>query len=114
MSAFDDDIDTMLEDFDPVWLIDGSSSGNAISDAWDEEVLRGTEKGVTSGALALLIKTSAFPSLRIGSTVVIQQKDANDNPVPGTDASYKVLDRQRPIEYADGRVTQILLQPVTS
>jgi hypothetical protein len=111
VSVFDDDIDTMLEDFDPVWLVFGSSTGNAISDAWDEESLasRVTGKGVALDSLALLIKTSAFPGLKIGSVVVVQQKDGAGQPVtPGV--SYNVLDRQRPIEYADGRITHILLQ----
>jgi len=109
VSAFDDDIDTMLEDFDPVWLVDGVSSGNATSEVWDEDVLHGANKGVMSGSLALLIKTSQFPNLKIGAYVLVQQKDSTGAPVlPGT--SYQVMDRQRPIQYADGGLTHVLLQ----
>jgi len=111
VSAFDDDIDTMLADFDPVWLIAGENAGNAIGDTWDEEVLRGAEHGVKSGVLALLVRTSAFPDLRIGGDVLVQQKDAAGQPVASSTVMYRVLDRQRPIQYADGRLTAVLLQP---
>lgn len=110
MSQFDDDIDTMLADFGEQVLVLGAASGNAIRDAWDEDVQRGVDgRGVTVGLVAMLVRTSAFPGLANGVTVVVQDKDATGAPIaPG--AQYKVVDRQRPIESADGRLTRLLLQ----
>lgn len=111
MSRFDDDIDTMLADFDPVTLVFGSLSANAITESWDEDVLPSIEKGVMAAQLALLVKTSAFPGLKIGSSVVVCQQDASRNPIlPGV--AYTVRDRQRPLLYADGAITHILLEKV--
>lgn len=108
MTQFDDDIDTMLADFDPKTLVFGSYAGNAIRDEWDADVLPGTEKGVVVELIALLVKTSAFPGLKIGSSVTLYDQDANGQRIePG--ASYRVRDRARPIESADGALTHLLL-----
>jgi hypothetical protein len=100
VSQFDDDIDTMLSDFDPVTLVFGPYSGTALRDVWDQEILPGPEKGVVVEFLALMIRTSAFPGLKVGSEVVVDG-------VP-----YIIRDRTRPIQDADGALTHLLLAGV--
>ena len=98
MSQLDDDIDAMIAAFDPVTVVFGQYTTNAIRDVWDQEVLRGTESGVIVGFLALQIRTNALPGLEVGSDVIV-----NGEP-------YTVRDRQRPIDAADGALTHLLLK----
>lgn len=102
----------MLADFEPKWLVAGAASGHATADQWDEDVQPGLDrKGVMVGLLALLTKTSTCATAKIGTTVTVQDTDDSGAPIlPGT--VYRVADRQRPLECADGRLTRLLLQPV--
>lgn len=112
MNQFDDDLDTMFTDFDPVTVVFGSDSTQAIRDAWDQEVLPGSgDKGMVVALLALLIKTSALPGLKIGHEVLVYdtQDPVTGQPI-GDGIRYIVRDRNRPIESADGALTHLLLK----
>lgn len=95
---FDADLDAMLGGLDSVTLAFGAYSGPAVQDTWDEDTAPGVERGVMAGRLALQFRTSAFPGLAIGSAVTVDG------------VSYVVADRRRPIDAADGRLTQVLLR----
>jgi hypothetical protein len=98
VSQFDDDLDTMLADFDPVSVVFGTYSGQGLRDLWDEEVSHGTEAGVVYERQALILKTSAFPGLLTGSLLLCDGEP------------YVVTGRGRPADSADGRLTLVYLK----
>lgn len=99
MAAFNDaDIDTMLADFAPVAMVFGSITGNAYLDTWDEEVLKGNDVGVMGAVITVMVKTSQWPGLVIGSVVTVDG------------VNYTVRARMRPPEVVDGAITYLKLE----
>lgn len=101
MATLDDDIDTMLTGLDSVGVVFGAYTGRGLRDEWDEEVLRATENGVIAERMALLLKTSAFPGLLTGSVLIVDG------------VAYAVLNRGRPADSADGRLTLVYVKRST-
>lgn len=93
MTLFDDDLDTMFDDFPSVDIVCGTASGKGFKDVEDMEVLSGMERGVIGEGILLTFPTARFPDLVIGSALTVDG------------VAMKVRDRRRPKDYADGAVT---------
>lgn len=73
MSFFgEDDLDAMLSGVGAVPVVHGSESGKGLRDSFDEELLRGEDVALVGKVIAVLVKSSAFPTVRRGSSVTIE------------------------------------------
>jgi len=90
----DDDIDMMLADFgDPV--VFGAFTGKGLVDAVDQAVLARGGQHQIGRMKSLVVRTSAFPGLVVGSVITI------------SGVSHKVRDR---MAEGDGRITRLFVE----
>ena len=66
----DSDIDVMLRDFG-LPIVHGTESGNGLEDEFSEDLLRGADTALRGKVIAVLVKSSAFPTLAEGSPITI-------------------------------------------
>lgn len=98
MSFFgEEDIDAMLSDVGGVTVVHGTESGPGVLDSFDEELLRGDDVALVGKVIAVLVKSSNFPTIAKGSAVTI------------SGAAHVVRDR---MAVDDGALTRLLCKKV--
>lgn len=89
------DIDTMLAGLGGVPVVHGLETGNGLLESFDEHLLEGQDTSLIGKVSALTVKTSAFPTLKVGEAVTV------------AGLPYTVTDRLR---LEDGALTKLLLK----
>lgn len=67
----DGDVDVMLRDLG-VPIVHGTESGNGLVDTFTEEMLRGEDLALSGRIIAVLVKSTAFPTITVGSPITIE------------------------------------------
>lgn len=65
------DLDSMLSGVGGVPVVHGAESGIGTVDSFDEEILQGSDASLIGRVVAILVKTSAFPTLKRGDPITV-------------------------------------------
>ena len=93
----DSDLAYMLSGTGAVTVVFGSYSGPGQQDLFDEVLLKGDQVGLIGKVTSIVVQTSAFPGIKVGSSITING------------IAYTVRDRLRE---GDGATTKLLCEVV--